>query len=311
MNISWYLLSKCCWTCLVNLTTIRGEIISQSLLPLYALVLDAWVSSNAHSSVFCVCLGSSSAEPHCKEWIHTQTRQQPLRVQWELGASTAADHRWRYDSWRKALGHLEILHGGSARCCEEVRLILMWIWCWKEMVTLRGYVQTFIWNLTCRTPVFSTQGETMQRLLRDSRRPEGRARGRTQKIVQETCFEIPSRQEPRSGCYRGIQRYKLRFNAWLEAYQTRFCFVKLKHDLNFNISFSWKLSGMRMPSWVTRTKDSSTTSVKKRGDILRVTALATGTSSPIFPLRTSSICSSEEATRQVSHHFVFSCQGIQ
>lgn len=174
-----------------------------------------------------------------------------------------------------------------------------------------GLCPTFIWNLTCRTPVFSTQGETMQRLLRDSRRPEGRARGRTQKIVQETCFEIPSRQEPRSGCYRGIQRYKLRFNAWLEAYQTRFCFVKLKHYLTFNISFSWKLSGMRMPSWVTRTKDSSTTSVKKRGDILRVTALATGTSSPIFPLRTSSICSSEEATRQVSHHFGFSCQGIQ
>ena len=50
----------------------------------------------------------------------------------------------------------------------------------------------------------SSQDKTMQRLLWDSRGPERRAWGRAETIVQKTCLEIPSGQEPRSGGHRGF-----------------------------------------------------------------------------------------------------------
>lgn len=75
-------------------------------------------------------------------------------------------------------------------------------------------------------------------------------------------------------------------------------FVMLKH--NFIIFQFQQLLGTRMLFWVILTKEDSTINVEKRGGILQDTAQTMKTSSPIFRLKTSLICSLVEATRQVS-----------
>lgn len=87
------------------------------------------------------CISSSTAGANSKEWIHTQARR-PLRLQWGVGASAAADQPRGRQTWRKALRGLEILYGRSAGGCEEVRLRITYIRSW-----LWGIVDSWHWQI--------------------------------------------------------------------------------------------------------------------------------------------------------------------